>query len=108
MRQLQALEQARDLVVRERHADDLARSARAQSDRIALRQRSSSFADRSCSAAADVEYQLRGALDCIRRCGKIHAALEAESRVAGEREASSAARDSGGIEPRRLEKHLGG
>src|SRR5438093_476910 len=39
MRQLQALEQARDLVVRERHADDLARSARAQSDRIALRAR---------------------------------------------------------------------
>src|SRR5207249_6448681 len=51
MRQLQALEQARDLVVRELHADDLARSARAQSDRIALRQRCGGFADRSRSAA---------------------------------------------------------
>src|SRR5438034_9510461 len=108
MRQLQALEQASDLVVRELHADDLARSARAQSDRIALRQRCGGFADRSSSAAADVEYQLRGALDCLRGGSEIHAALEAESRVAGQREASSTARDSGGIEPLRLEKHLGG
>src|SRR5882762_7047612 len=98
MRQLQALEQARDLLIRELHADDLARAARAQSDRLALRQRCSSFAYRSCRAAAHVKYQLRGALDCLWGGGKIHTALEAESRVAGQREASSKARDGGGIE----------
>src|SRR5258706_600235 len=106
--QLQALEQARDLFIRELHADDLARAVRSQPHRVALRQRCSSFADRSRRAAADIEYQLRGALD--RLCGgrKIHTALEAESRVAGQREASSAARDGGGIEPRSLEKYLDG
>src|SRR6266508_6971119 len=108
MRELQALEQRRDLLVRELHADDLARAARAQPDRLALRQRCCSFAYRSCRTAADVEYQLRGALDCLGCGGKIHAAFEAESRVAGQREASSTARDRGGIEPRRLKKHLDG
>src|SRR6266853_4241042 len=107
-RQLQALEQPRDLFSREPHAEDLAHAARAQPDRLALRQGCNRFAYRARRTAADVEYQLRGALDCLRGCGKIHAALEAESRVAGQRETSSAARDGGGIEPRRLEKHLGG
>src|SRR2546422_679801 len=108
MRQLQALEQARDLLIRELHADDLARAARAQSDRLALRQRCSSFACGSCRAATHVKYQPRGALDCLWGGSKIHTALEAESRVAGQREASSEARDGGGIEPRRLKKHVDG
>src|SRR5882672_8611885 len=79
IRQLQTLEQGRDLLFRELHADDLARAARAQPDRLALRQRCRSFAHGSRRAAADVKYQLRGALDCLRGGRKIHAALEAES-----------------------------
>src|SRR5437879_1819499 len=108
MRQLQSLEQACDLLIGELHADDLARSARAQSHRIALRQRRSGFAYRSCRTTADVKNQLRGALDGLTGCSEIHAALEAECRVAGQREASSTARDGGGTEPRCLEKNLGG
>src|SRR5260221_6309265 len=108
MRELHTFEKARDLVIGELHADDLARWARAQPHGIARRQGCGRLAYRSSRAAADVKYQLRGALDCLRGSGKIHAALEAESRVAGQRETSSTARDSGGIEPSRLEKHLGG
>src|SRR5205807_7885571 len=66
------------------------------------------FANRSCRATADIENQLRGTLDGVEGGGKIHAALESESRVAGQREASSTTRDGGRTEPRRLEKHLGG
>src|SRR5260221_6838629 len=108
MRQLQALEHPRDLLIRELHADDLAGAARAERDGLARRKRCRSFAYRSCRAAANVEYQLRGALDCLFGAREIHAALETESRVAGQSEASSTARDSGGIEPRRLKKQLDG
>src|SRR5258708_7210131 len=107
-RQLQALDQHRDLFSREPPSEVFAPAAGARRTGLARRRGRTLFVYGPRRTAADVEYQLRGALDCLRGCGKIHAALEAESRVAGQREPSSAARDGGGIEPRRLEKHLGG
>src|SRR5260221_14553976 len=98
-RQLQALDQHRDLFSREPHAEDLAHAARAQPDRLGLRQGRNRFAYRAPRTAPDGGYQFRGALGYPRGCGKIHPALEAENPVAGQRETSSAAPAAGGIEP---------
>src|SRR5262249_28787237 len=77
MLQLQALQQRLDLRVGEGYADDLRGALGAQAHRPPLGQAPERLADRARRAAADLDHELRGALERLDVAREIDASLEA-------------------------------
>lgn len=93
-RQAEAREDIRDLVGVDLHADDAVRARHTHLHRRALRQVHRLIVDRAGLAAADLENQLRDALDVLDGRRVIDAALEAMRRIGREVVLARAAADA--------------